>query len=173
MSGSIDLSLGVRISRSAEALLRSAQKLDDTALLTKAGLEDGHIGAEPVLYALSMELALKAWWVFDHNSKKVPRTHDLGKLFDKLHPSSRDQLRSAFRAEVAPYQERFFMRYEIDDVLRNNADLFVTWRYLHELTGTLSFDRTLFESTLVLVLTKFKKRYCETPAGRGLSGITI
>lgn len=63
MSGSIDLSLGVRISRSAEALLRSVQKLDDTALLTKAGLEDGHIGAEPVLYALSMELALKAWWV--------------------------------------------------------------------------------------------------------------
>ncbi len=37
-------------------------------------------GVEPMLLALSMELALKAWFVFDFDDPKTPRTHDLVKV---------------------------------------------------------------------------------------------
>ena len=44
----------------------------------------GQFIAEPVLLALSMELALKAWWSRSNPNLAPLRTHDLLKIFEKL-----------------------------------------------------------------------------------------
>jgi hypothetical protein len=160
---SIRLSLAVRIGESATALLKSVQIRDDKNFLGDHGPDGGHVGVEPILLALSMELALKAWWAFDHDSQGIPKTHNLKKLFDKLLPESRDKLRTEFRRCVAPHHTGLFIRCEIDDILSQYSDTFLDWRYLHELKGGLSFDRRLFEDTLELVLLEFGKRYRENP----------
>ena len=92
-----------------------------------------HVGVEPVLVALSREVALKAWFVFDHDDPKVIKSHDLTKLFDGLLPESQRRLDHEFKRTVNPcHPSFFFVDCSIRDILSQHKDAFVDWRYLHE-----------------------------------------
>ena len=119
-----------------------------------------HIGIEPMLLALSMEFALKAWYVFDYDDPNAKREHNLLNLFEALKEESKDRLDAEFRKSVAPFHPDVHdMEYGIRDVLDHHADAFVEWRYLHERKRALSFGISTFTATLEMVLTEFKKRY--------------
>ena len=62
------LTTAIRISEAARAILlktRSFPSLEESDLS-----EHRHVGVEPKILALSMELALKAWFVFDFDKPK-------------------------------------------------------------------------------------------------------
>ncbi|WP_207759075.1 hypothetical protein [Rhodovulum sulfidophilum] len=122
-----------------------------------------HSGVEPMLLALSMEFALKAWFVWDHNSLKTKRTHDLLKLFEILDDTSKERLDREFRNNVAPHHPNFsVLDYGIRDVLSQHAKAFVEWRYIHEKREQgVSFDFTTFLATLEMVLDEFSTLYRE------------
>ena len=121
------------------------------------------MGVEPMLLALSMELALKAWFVFDFDDPKTAKSHDLAKLFDKLKPESQEKLDAEFKRSVAPYHPSgFHIDYGIRHILYQHKDAFTDWRYLHEPKSTM-FERSAFEATLEMVLTEFEKRYRIVP----------
>lgn len=154
------LTTAIRIGDAARAVLRKTQSFPDREL---AGHEDWRdlkdIGVEPMLLALSMELALKAWFVFDFNDPKTAKSHDLAKLFDKLKPDSQEKLDAEFKRSVAPYHPSgFYIDYSIRHLLYQHRDAFTDWRYIHEPKSTM-FDRGAFEATLEMVLKEFEKRY--------------
>jgi hypothetical protein len=79
------LSTAIRIGDAARAILRKTRTFPDRGFGDYSDLsESNHIGVEPMLLALSMELALKAWFVFDYDDPKFTKSHDLIKLFDRL-----------------------------------------------------------------------------------------
>lgn len=120
-----------------------------------------------MLLALSMELALKAWFVFDHDDPKFPKTHNLTKLFEALLPQSQGKLDAEFRRLIAPRYPSIFIEYSIRHLLYQHQDAFTDWRYHHEVRKkkNMSFEQGVFEATLELVLLEFEKRYYEVPSG--------
>jgi len=158
------LSTAIRISQAAQAILRKTRSFP-TAGFGEHGdpNERGHIGVEPMLLALAMELALKAWFVFDHDDPKAPRSHDLIKLFEALLPESQEKLDAGFKKSVAPRHPQFFyVDYSIRHILYQHKDAFIDWRYLHEPKST-KFEQVVFEATLEMVLREFDKRYRTEP----------
>lgn len=117
------------------------------------------MGVEPMLFALAMELALKAWFVFDFDDPKHSKSHDLSKLFDQLKLDSQEKLDREFKRSVAPYHPNmFYVDYGIRHVLYQHKNAFVDWRYMHEPKSTM-FERGAFEATLDMVIREFDKRY--------------
>jgi hypothetical protein len=159
------LSTAIRLGDAARAILRKTQTFPDGGLGSHSDLTEGnHIGVEPMLLALSMELALKAWIVFDHDDPKVIRSHDLIKLFERLKPESQAKLDAEFKRSVAPYHPNIlFIDYDIAHMLYQHKDAFIDWRYLHEPKNTM-FEKGAFEATLEMVLREFQKRYRIEPA---------
>ena len=125
------------------------------------GSERGHIGVEPMLLALAMEFALKAWFVWDHDRHDPIKTHNLSKLFDALPSASQERLNVEFKKTVAPLNPWVeWNECSIRDILEHHANAFVEWRYFHEdRERGLSFNITTFIATLQLVLDEFGKRY--------------
>ncbi len=112
-----------------------------------------------MLLALSMELALKAWFVFDFDDPEHSKSHDLDKLFGRLKSESQEKLDRAFKRSVAPFHPSFLhLDYGIRHVLSQHKDAFTDWRYMHEPKST-TFERGSFEATLEMVLGEFEKRY--------------
>ncbi|TIQ06632.1 MAG: hypothetical protein E5X61_33670, partial [Mesorhizobium sp.] len=106
------------------------------------------------------ELALKAWFVFDHDDPKATKSHDLMKLFDDLKPESQKKLDAEFKRSVAPYHPNgLYIDYSIRQILYQHKDAFLDWRYLHEADKSMMFDQGAFEATLEMVLREFEKRY--------------
>jgi hypothetical protein len=163
------LTTAIRIGDAARAILRKTQTFPDPGFGNSDLSEGAHIGVEPMLLALSMELALKAWIVFDYDDPKVVRSHDLRELFGRLKPDSQEKLDVEFKRSVAPYHPNIlFVDYSIHHILEQHKDAFVDWRYLHEPKNTM-FDKGAFEATLEMVLREFQKRYRiepVTPLGR-------
>lgn len=63
---SAHLTIAIRIGDAAKAILRKTQSFPAMRFdEVEDPSEHEHIGVEPMLLALSMELALKAWAVFD------------------------------------------------------------------------------------------------------------
>ncbi len=155
------LSTAIRIGNAARAILRKTKSFPDQHFEEREDWDDReHVGVEPMLLALSMELALKAWFVFDHDDPKVIKSHDLTKLFDALLPESQRWLDDEFKRTVSPrHPSVFFFDYSIRDILSQHKDAFVDWRYLHEARKTMMFDQSAFEATLEMVLREFRKRY--------------
>lgn len=159
------LTTAIRIADSARAILRKTKSLPE---MDPAEDQDGigalaDIGVEPMLLALSMELALKAWFVFDFDDPVVIRSHNLMKLFEALKPDSQRRLDDQFKQTVAPsHPSLFFSDYGICHVLYQHRDAFTDWRYIHEPKHT-RFDRGTFQATLEMVLAEFRKRYVEVP----------
>ena len=77
---SIRLTKAVKIYKEAKALHAKVTRFHSNELGEYD--HEAHIGVEPMLLALSMELALKAWCVFDRNELRFKKCHDLIKLFD-------------------------------------------------------------------------------------------
>jgi len=159
------LTTAIRISKVAKAVLRKTQSFPDQAFGEPEHRRDlNEIGVEPMLLALAMELALKAWIVFDHDDPAVIRDHKLIKLFEKLKPESQEKLDAVFKSTVAPHHPSgFYVDYSIRHVLFQHQDAFIDWRYIHESGKSKSFERGVFVATLEMVLGEFDKRYFEVP----------
>ena len=111
-----------------------------------------------MLLALSMELALKAWFVFDHDDREVARSHNLMKLFESLKPDSQEKLDVAFKRTVVPYHpSAFYIDYSIRDLLSQHQDAFIDWRYLHEPKKSMMLDQGAFEATVEMVIREFER----------------
>lgn len=163
---SVRLTTAVKIGKVARGVLRKTQSFPGKDFCEREDWPDlNHVGVEPMLLALSMELALKAWFVFDFDDPKVPRSHNLAELFDALLPHSQEKLDSEFKATVGPYHPSvLFVDYGIRHVLYQHQNAFIDWRYPYEGPKHLSFEQGVFEATLEMVLTEFEKRYYEVPA---------
>lgn len=159
------LTTAIRIGNAARAILRKTKRNPDEDFDADGKFEEReHIGVEPMLLALSMELALKAWFVFDHDDPKVIKSHNLVKLFDGLKPESQEKLDAEFKRVVVPnHPSWFIIDYGIRDILSQHQDAFIDWRYLHEAKKTMMFDQSAFEATLEMVLQEFGKRYRVVP----------
>lgn len=117
-----------------------------------------------MLLALSMELALKAWFVFDYDDPNALKSHNLMKLFESLKPESQEKLDAEFKSAVAPYHPNdFYIDYSIRHILYQHQDAFTDWRYLHEARKSMKFDQGAFEAALEMVLREFEKRYRVVP----------
>ncbi|MBY5424878.1 hypothetical protein [Rhizobium leguminosarum] len=155
------LSTAIRIGKAAKAIFQKTQSFPSPEFGKDAALrESEHVGVEPMLLALSMELALKAWFVFDYDDPKVVKSHNLVTLFDSLKLESQEKLDAEFRRSVAPYHPNgFHIDYSIRHILHQHQDAFIDWRYLHEAKESMMFDQGAFEATLEMVLREFEKRY--------------
>lgn len=159
------LTTAIRISEAAKAVLRKTRTFPNQA----PGDQDQflgmrELGVEPMLLALSMELALKAWFVFDFDDPEHSKSHDLSRLFSRLKPESQKTLDETFKSTVAPHHHNILhVDYGIEHLLYQHKDAFVDWRYLHESKSTM-FERSAFEATLDMVLREFDKRYYTVPA---------
>lgn len=154
------LTIGITIADSATAILQRVEAFDkNNPQIPKDWNMGAHIGIDPMLLALSMELALKAWFVFDHNTVEVKRSHNLLKLFEGLTQDSRHKLEAEFRLSVAPrHPSAHYVDYGIRRVLSQHENAFVDWRYTHE-KKNVSFHTSTFKATLEMVLSEFRKRY--------------
>jgi hypothetical protein len=160
------LSTAIRIGEAAKAILRKTQSFPGPEFRELADpSEREHVGVEPMLLALSMELALKAWFVFDHDDPKVVKSHNLVKLFDSLKPESQEKLDAEFKRSVVPDHPNFYIDYSIRHILYQHQNAFTDWRYLHEAEKSMMFDQSAFEATLEMVLREFDKRYRVEPVG--------
>lgn len=159
------LSTAIKIAEASRAILRKTQSFPGEAFHTgEDRSEDNHIGVEPILLALSMELALKAWIVLDNDDPKVIKKHNLIELFDRLKPESQQRLNVEFKRSVAPIHPRWLLiDHSIRDILYQHQDAFTDWRYLHEGKKTMMFDQSAFEATLEMVLREFGTRYRTVP----------
>jgi hypothetical protein len=155
------LTTAIRIGDAARAILRKTRTFPDEGFGNYTDLrERDHIGVEPMLLALSMELALKAWWVFDYDDANVMISHNLISLFDALKPESQHVLDAEFKRSIVPYHPNgFYLDYGIRHILEQHKSAFVDWRYLHEPKPTMKFELSAFEATLEMVLSEFTKRY--------------
>lgn len=155
------LSTGIKLEKQARSILKQTKAMAKAdAHEFDMGLEE-HSGIEPMLLALSMEFALKAWFVWDHNTLKTKRIHDLLKLFELLGDNSKERLDREFRKSVAPHHPNFLVSdYGIRDVLYQHANAFVEWRYLHEKREHgITFISSTFVATLEMVLDEFATLY--------------
>jgi len=160
------LTLGVEIADAAEAILQRVEFFEqEKSRLPKDWDLRAHLRIDPMLLSFAMELALKAWFVFDHNTSKAKHGHKLSDLFEALHPESKRRLELGYQRSVAPMHPNFLMEdYGIRDVLYAHAESFVDWRYLHETIksekmGPVNFQISTFVATLQMVLAEFRKRY--------------
>ncbi|MBX4960335.1 hypothetical protein [Rhizobium binae] len=155
------LSTAIRIGEAARGIFRKTQSFPGPEFGKHGELgESEHVGVEPMLLALSMELALKAWFVFDYDDPKVVKSHNLMRLFDSLKPESQEKLDAEFKRSVLPYHPiGFSIDYSIRHILYQHQDAFTDWRYLHEAEKSMMFDQGAFEATLEMVLREFEKRY--------------
>ncbi|WP_306260995.1 hypothetical protein [Pararhizobium sp. IMCC21322] len=111
------ITIAIRIADSANAALQRVKAFDQENLRNKKERDiRAHIWIEQMLLALSMELALKAWFLFDHDTPKVIKSHNLPELFARLKSESQSKLDSEFRRSVAPHHPDFF---SIDHGIRN------------------------------------------------------
>lgn len=160
------LSKAIDVADAASAILVRVQTFENGFLKKEEERSSrAHVWIEPMLLALSMELALKAWFMFDFDITDTRKTHHLGKLFDALKPDSQIKLNAEFKNSVAPshYPRFLYSDIGIKDVLDHHANAFVDWRYLHEATQ-LYFDQSAFTATLEMILSEISKRYRTVPA---------
>ncbi|CUH89854.1 hypothetical protein PH5382_03807 [Phaeobacter sp. CECT 5382] len=155
------LSTGVKLEKQARSILKQIHAMAKADAHEFGLRHEEHSGVEPMLLALSMEFALKAWFVWDHNTLKTKRIHDLLKLFELLGDTSKERLDREFRKNVAPHHPDFLRSdYGIRDVLCQHANAFVEWRYIHEKREHgISFNFTTFVATLEMVLDEFATLY--------------
>ena len=157
------MSLGVSLGEYANSLLHQAKNFDkDEGFEESAYMDYIHIGIKPMLLALSMELALKAWYAFENDCVSPVKTHYLTKLFKKLKIETQEQLDKEFKKTAdAIYPSIFEKDHNIRDFLEQHADAFIKWRYLHEYKGPqpMTFNTSLFIATVEMILREFKKCY--------------
>lgn len=155
------LTTAIKIGRAARAILNKSRAFPEAQFGKFGDMDDTeHVGVEPMLLALGMELALKAWFVFDYDDANFMRSHDLVKLFGRLKPDSQKKLDAEFKTSVAPYHPSgLHVGYSIHNILAQHRNTFIDWRYLHETKESMLFEQEAFAATLEMVLREFEKRY--------------
>jgi HEPN domain-containing protein len=153
----------IEIAAASKALLRHVQKKCSGIFLgvdeefCGQRLAKGTMAIEPMLLALSTELALKAWIVREGGQRDIPRTHDLSKLFGLLSQARREKLIALYNAEILPdYRSRFEIEEDLEYSLSRISNAFVEWRYLHEQEGA-SFESSKIERIIELLLHEFER----------------
>ena len=152
----------IEIAAASKALLRHVQKKCSGILFGEdeefcgLGLMKGTMAIEPMLLALSTELALKAWIVREGGHREIPRTHDLSKLFGLLSQARREKLTARYNAEILPdYRSWLAIEEDLEYSLTRISNAFVEWRYLHEQEGA-SFESSKIERIIELLLHEFE-----------------
>ena len=123
---------------------------------------EGTTVAAPILLSLAAEIGLKAWQCKERNGPP-DKTHDLLKLFDGLGENARRRLEDKMPEVPRPVAGLPPIYPGIRNVLCQNKNLFVEWRYAHE-------HVSLFAETGVLktALTAIVEAYfVKVPHGRG------
>lgn len=158
------LSKSIEIAASSKALLLHVQGM--APMEAKASPEEfcgssllkAQIGISPMLLALSMEFALKAWIVYDQKKPNVPRDHDLSKLFSCTSLATQERLKARYDKEIAPrHPSPFHKDNGLERILKDARKAFVYWRYAYELDNA-CFDVGLFIETIKMVLSEFESR---------------
>ncbi|MEM5474600.1 hypothetical protein WNZ14_22985 [Hoeflea sp. AS60] len=158
------LSKAIDIAASSKALVRHVQGMEPFD--TKAPLEEfcgsslfkAQNSISPMLLALSMELAMKAWVVYDGTKNDVPREHDLSKLFSYTSLATQECLKARYDREIAPRHPSFiYLDDGLERTLENARNAFVQWRYVHELERA-HFDVSVFIETIEMILSEFESR---------------
>jgi hypothetical protein len=161
----IRLSKAIDIAASSKALLLHVQGTEPFE--TKAPLEEfcglnlfgAKMAISPMLLALSMELALKAWIVYDGTKKDVPREHDLSILFSFISLATQECLNARYNREIAPHHPNpFYLDNGLERTLENARLAFIQWRYVHELDRG-RFEVGLFIETIEMILSEFENRF--------------
>ena len=118
----------------------------------------GSFQAAPILLALGIEIALKAWICRNLKGSR-PKGHDLLCLFDRLDRKTQNLLEEAWQQgrgagtpddpiHELPAPTRLIRRLSsLREVLEEHRRVFVSWRYLHEIpnarAGSGILDRVL------------------------------
>lgn len=146
----IDNADGLRII--AEMIKREGQAALDQGNMS---IFTGSFQAAPILWALGIEIALKAWICRETNCNR-PMGHDLLCLFERLDHKTQELLEDAWQRGRGtgtvddPIQELVAPRHLMEprtkkdllfprlsnlrEVLEEHRKLFVNWRYLHEMS---------------------------------------
>ena len=154
----------IDIATASMAILRHVHEVDPMEPMAAqeefcgSSLLRAQMSIEPMLLALSMELALKAWIVYDGTKKDAPYAHDLWKLFSNTSAATQERLKKRYEMEIAPVHPNiFFSDYGLEHVLKNARNAFVQWRYSYELDRA-RFDHGLFTETVEMILSEFESR---------------
>ncbi|MDE0400524.1 MAG: hypothetical protein OXL96_22255 [Candidatus Poribacteria bacterium] len=139
----------------------------------------GSFQAAPVLWALGIEIALKAW-VCQSSKGSRPKGHDLLELFDELDEKTQHLLEEAWKCgrgkgtaddpipelampkrvlEAKTFQELIDFRLSsLRELLEEHRKVFVNWRYLHERPRERPHSNVLDKVLTVLIDTYRKHR---------------
>lgn len=123
---------------------------------------DGHDPAQlqPVLLALAVEIALKAWQVREREGAPPDHGHDLVELFDALHADTQARLRERFQVRSDTFGAQSadpFGMVGMKEVLEAHRETFEHWRYVHE------HDALFASSQLDEALTAIIEAYGASP----------
>ena len=148
---------------SAKSVREVAKKVQDNkAPPDNQLLFQGEFITVPVLLALAMEFALKAWSTREKNN--YTPTHDLEKLFKSLGQESQKQLEYAFPEILHPDFESLPkdlgfppFRPGLKSLLKLHKDAFVKWRYSHEQHRG-DFELGIFGEALDAVILAYEKQ---------------
>lgn len=158
------LSKAVDIAASSKAMLLHVQRKDAFEItdlpeeFCGSSLFKAQTGIPPMLLALSMELALKAWIVYDGTKQDVPRTHDLLKLFSYSSSVTQERLKARYDREIAPHHPSFhYLDDGLEHILEHARNAFVQWRYVHEIDRAY-FNVIVIIETIEMVLSEFESR---------------
>jgi hypothetical protein len=160
------LILSIEIAGASLAILSHVDGTEDRSIFPKveseadffcgSSLIKARMGIAPMLLALSMELALKAWIVRDQTIKSVPKSHDLLALFRKTSPATQQRLIAGYEREcVFPSQIGLMMQCGFEYLLESARHAFVQWRYMHELQ-TARFNTSEFIAAIQMTLAEFE-----------------
>lgn len=70
------LTIAIKIADSANAILQRVNAFDQEKMHSNKDWHmRAHLGINPMVLDLSMEFALKAWFMFDYDKPKVKRSH--------------------------------------------------------------------------------------------------
>lgn len=137
----------------------------------------GRFQAAPVLWALGIEIALKAW-ICRSLPGSLPKEHDLLRLFDKLDEKTQLLLEEAWQRGRGtgtpddPIQELAMPRWHLEattlqeltsfrlssfrEILEEHREVFINWRYLHERPRERPNPGVLDKALTVLIATYWK-----------------
>lgn len=152
-----EMRIAIKMADTAEALVERVREANK-GLLAESKIPAG-LGIDPMLMALAMELALKAWITLDQGSKII-REHNLSKLFSMLRPEQQEKIEKDLRISCPWYNSSPLDPLGMDaaSILDHHADAFVKWRYMHEMSHG-SFSTSDMENVFESVLRLFRARY--------------
>ena len=116
--------------------------------------------AEPILLALSTEIALKAWQCRERQGPP-DSYHDLLKLFEGLSDRAQTILEARYPEHPMPGGTHVFIPIHsgIRRILETHRDTFVRWRYVHE-----TMSDHAYPPALDAALTAIIEAYGQSPA---------